>query len=133
MLLSWIIAPGWNRSESRQALRAVVRDLHAGDLLERTVRLSSVTAQLCGVPVGLVEIRAIRCDPAVRRAAGDVSTEPPGGAVSRNFLARGIARDFQVAAVDVVAADIAVAEVRSEHRSVVRGNRQPAQLGGQAC
>src|SRR5262249_21538500 len=119
-------------SESRQALRAVVRDLHAGELLERTVGLGRVPNQLRGIAVNLVKIRTIRRDPVVGRAAGDVSTEPPGGAVSRNLRARRIARDFEAAAVDVIAADIAVAEVRSVDSPVVRRYGQPAQLGGQA-
>src|SRR5262249_14817620 len=56
-----------------------------------------------------------------------------GGAVSRNLRARRIARDFQAAAVDVIAADVAVAEVRGEDGPVVRRYGQPAQLGGQTC
>src|SRR5262249_56611156 len=78
-------------------------------------------------------IRPIRRDRVVARAAGDVSTEPPGGTVSRNPRARRIAHDFQAAAVDVIAADVAVAEVRGVDGPVVRRYGQPAQLGGQAC
>src|SRR5262245_50837116 len=120
-------------SEPRQALRAVVGNRHAGDLLERTVRMSGVAHQFCGIPVNLVEMGAVWRDPVVGRAAAHGSVEPPSGAVSGNLRARGIGRDFQTATVDVVAADIAVAEVRRVYSSVVRGNRQPAQLGGHAC
>src|SRR5262249_33654358 len=81
----------------------------------------------------LVKISTIGRDPVVARAAGDVSTEPPGGAVSRNPGACRIARDFQATAVDVIAADVAVAEVRGVDGPVVRRYAQPAQLGGQAC
>src|SRR5215471_6611241 len=120
-------------SESRQALRAVVRNLHAGDLVERPIRLRGVTHQFRGIAVDLVKIRAIRRDPVVGRATGDVSTEPPGGAVSWNLRARRIARDFQATAIDAIAADVAVAEVRGVDGAVVRRYCQPAQLGGQAC
>src|SRR5262245_40024492 len=119
-------------SESRQALRAVVGNLHTGDLVERPVRLRGIAHQFRGIAVDLVKKRAIRREPAVGRAAGDVSTEPPGGAVSRNPGARRIARDFQAAAVDAIAADVAVAEVRGVDGPVVRRYGQPAQLGGQA-
>src|SRR5215468_8905292 len=91
-------APVEQDSESRQALRAVVGNLHAGDLVERPVWLRSVTHQFRGIAVDLVKIRAIRRSPVVARAAGDVSTEPPGGTVSRNPRARRIAHDFQAAA-----------------------------------
>src|SRR5215472_1630598 len=121
----------WTGSESCQALRAVVGNLHAGDLVERPVRLRGVTHQFRGIAIDLVKIRAVRRDPAVGGATGDVSTEPPGGAVSRNLGARRIARDFQAAAVDVIAADVAVAEVCGVYGAVVRRYRQPAQLRGQ--
>src|SRR5215468_222668 len=123
----------FSESESRQALRAVVGNLHAGDLVERPVRLRGVTHQLRGIAVDLIKIRAIRRDPVVGWAAGDVATEPPGGAVSRNLRARGVAGDFQAAAVDAIAADVAVAEVRGVDGPIVGRYGQPAQLGGQAC
>src|SRR5580700_7048175 len=40
-------------SESRQALRAVVRDVRAGNLVERTIRLDGVAHQLRGISVNL--------------------------------------------------------------------------------
>ena len=95
--------------------------------------MRGVADQLRGIPIDLIEIRAIRRDPVVGRATGHGSVERPGGAVSRNLRARRVLRDFQAAVVDVEGADVAVAEVRSEHRSVVRGNRRPTQLGGHAC
>src|SRR5262245_176702 len=72
-------------SESRQTLWAVVRNLYAGNLLERAVRLSGIAHQFRGIPVDLVEKDAIRCEPVVGRAADHGSVEPPGGAVSRNL------------------------------------------------
>src|SRR5262245_57530541 len=121
------------QSESRQALRAVVGNFHAGDLAKRAIRVSGVAHKFASIPVDLIEIRAIRREPVIARAADHGSVEPPGGAVSRNLRARGVARDFDAAAVDVVAADVAVAEVRSIDGPVVRSYGQPAQLGGHAC
>src|SRR5262245_16244593 len=94
--------------------------------------MRGVAHQFRSIPVDLVEIGSIRRDPVVARAAGDVSAEPPGGAISRNPGARRIARDFEAAAVDVIATDVAVAEVRGVDGPVVRRYSQPAQLGGQA-
>src|SRR5262245_25240810 len=78
-------------------------------------------------------MRTIRREPAVGRTAGDVSTEPPGRAVAWNPRARRIARDLQATAVDAIAADVAVAEVRGVDGAVVRRYGQPTQLGGQTC
>src|SRR5215510_8958188 len=128
-----IAPPGRAASEPRQALWAVVGNLHARDLLERPVRLRGVPHQLRGIAVDLVKIGAIRRNPVVGRATGDVSTESPGGAVSGNSRARWIARDLQAAAVDAIAADVAVAEVGRVDGPVVRRYGQPAQLGGQTC
>jgi hypothetical protein len=61
-------------SESRQAPRAVVGNCHAGDLVARAVWLSSVTNQLRGIPADLVEVGAIRRNPAIARAAGLVAS-----------------------------------------------------------
>src|SRR5262249_50816979 len=119
-------------SESGQTLRAVIRNLHTADLAERPVRLRRVTHQFRRIAVDLVKIRAVRRDPAVGWAAGDVSTESPGGAVSRNLRACRVARDFQAGSVDTVAADVAVAEVRGVDGPVVGRYGQPAQLRGQA-
>src|ERR1700722_5518354 len=120
-------------SEPGQPLRAVVRNLHAPDFFQRAVRMGGVARQFRSVAVDLIEIRAVRRNPGVGRTADHGSVEPSGGAVSWNLWACGIARDFEAAAVDVETADVAVAEVRGEHRSVVRGHLQPAQLRGHAC
>src|SRR5262249_52555945 len=119
-------------SESRQALRAVVGDLHTRDLLERTVRLRRVAHQLRGIPVDLVEIGAIRRQPAIARAAAHDSIDRSEGAISRNNRARGILRDGELFAVDAEAAEVAVAEGRRIYESVIRGDGEPAQLRRQA-
>jgi len=121
------------KSESRKPLRTVVGNLDIADFRQRPVRLSGIANQLRGIPVDLVEIRAVRRDPAIGGTAGHRSVQSPGGAVPRDPRARRIARDFQAAPIDVVAADVAVAEVRRVHRSIIRGNCQPAQLGRHAC
>src|SRR5260370_29707814 len=118
--------------ESRQALRAVVRNPHTADLPQRTVRLNGVAHQFRGIPVNLVEIGAIRGHPAIARAATDVATKRPEGAVSGNSRARWILRYGYSAAVDVEGRQVAVTEVGRVHRSVVRRNAQPAQFGGPA-
>src|SRR5260370_7396616 len=118
--------------EARQALRAVVRNPHTADLPQRTVRLNGVAHQFRGVPVNLVEIGAIRGHPAIARAATDVATKRPEGAVSGNSRARWILRYGYGAAVDVEGRQVAVTEVGRVHRSVVRRNAQPAQFGGPA-
>src|SRR4029077_347096 len=116
------------RSESRQPLRAVVGNLRAGDLLERTVRLRRVAHQLRGVPVDLVEIGPIRRNPAIARSAGDSGVETSGGAIARNLRTRGILDDAEPGAVDPVAADVAVTEVRRIDEPIIRGDGEPAQL-----
>src|SRR5882762_4182252 len=131
MFRSWIIrVPARARSESRQALRAVVGDGRAGDFLQRTVRLGGVAHQFRGIPVNLVEIGAIRREPVVARAAADGSIQRPEGAISRHFRARRILCELQPFPIDVVAADVAVAEVRSVDRSVIRRHGEPAQFRG---
>src|ERR687892_880375 len=55
--------------EARQALRAVVGNGRAGDFLQRAVRLRPVPDQLRGVAVQLVQIRRVRREPVVARAA----------------------------------------------------------------
>src|SRR6266481_2523235 len=67
-----LAGPRWEESESRQPLRAVVGNPHAGDLLKRTVWLCGVPHQLRGVPVDLVEIGAIWRNPAIARSAADI-------------------------------------------------------------
>src|SRR5262249_29540318 len=96
----------FSESESRQALRAVVGNLHAGDLVERPVRLSGVTHQFRRIAVDLVKIRAVRRDPVVGRAAGDVSTAPPGVAISRNLRARASLPDTQPTSVAEECAEV---------------------------
>src|SRR5262249_36599636 len=66
---------------------------------------------------------------AVARSAGYGRVETPRGAVARNSRAGGVLRDLQTSAVDVERADVAVAEVRRENESVIRRDREPAQLG----
>src|SRR5215468_1774154 len=60
----------------RQALRVVVGNLRAGDLVERVVLPSGVTHQLRGIPVDPLEIGAVRVNPLAARSAGDGSVEP---------------------------------------------------------
>src|SRR5262249_8687148 len=98
------------QSESRQALRAVVRDRDACDLAERTVRLRGVPDELRSVSVDLIQVGAVRREPVVAWPAADVATERPERAVSRNLGASGVLRDFQTVAVDLERADVAVAE-----------------------
>src|SRR4029077_15758319 len=66
-------------------------------------------------------------------AAGHGCVETSGGAVSWNLRARGILRDFEPFAIDAIAGDVAVTEVRRGHESVVRRAAEPAQLRRQAC
>src|SRR5262249_10269064 len=110
----------------------VVGNLHAGDLLKRTVRLSGVAHQFRGIPVDLVEIGAIRRNPGIARSAGDGSVETSGGAIARHLWACWIPGDAEPGAVNPVAADVAVTEVRREHESVIRRDGEPAQLRRQA-
>src|SRR5216684_4233127 len=126
------IAPRSPGSESRQALRAVVGDGRAGDLLQRTVRLNGVTDQLRAIPVDLVEIGVVGRQPAIARTAGNDSIESPEGAISGNLRARGILQDGEDVAVDAPAADVAVTEDRAERQPVIRGDGQPAQFSGLA-
>src|SRR6516225_8234314 len=101
-------SPPLTTSESRQTLRAVVGNLRAGDLFERTVRLRRIAHQLRGIPVDLVEIGAIRRNPAITRSTGDGCVETPGGAIARNLRACLVLRDEELFAVDAVAAKAAV-------------------------
>src|SRR4029077_4940864 len=119
-------------SESCQALRAVVGNPDAGHLFQRTIRLSGIAYQLRCIPVDLVEISAIRREPAIARAAANHSIDCAESAISRDLGARGILRYREHVAVDAVAADVAVTEVRREHPSVIRGDGEPAQFRGHA-
>src|SRR5262249_7559593 len=65
------------------------------------------------------------------RPAGDGQVQTSGSAVARNFRACGILRDLETLAVETKRADVAVAEIRRIHRSVIRGDGKPAQLGRQ--
>src|SRR5579859_6605922 len=85
--------PRGPESEPRQSLRTVVGDLHAGDFGQRAIRLSGVAHKSRGIPVDLIQKRAIRRDPVVARAAGDVAAEPPGRAIAPHLRARGILGD----------------------------------------
>src|SRR4029077_3794627 len=120
-------------SESRQTLRAIVGNLHAGDLLKRTVALRRVAHQLRGIPVDLVQIGAIWRQPAIARSAAHDSINRSEGAIALDLRGRGILRYGEPVAVDAEAADGAVTEVRREHESVIRGDGKPAHLRGQAC
>src|SRR5216684_3260771 len=126
------IAPRSPGSESRQALRAVVGNIRAGDFVQRTVRLNGVTDQLRGIPVDLVEIGVVGRQPAIARTAGNDSIEPPEGSISGNLGAREILRDGEDVAVDAIAGDVAVTEDCAEHQPVIRGDGQPAQFSGLA-
>src|SRR5215510_5250569 len=119
-------------SESRQALRAVVGNLRAGDFLERTVGLRRVAHQLRGVAVDLIQIGTIRRNPAIAGSTRHARVETSGGPVARNLRARGILRDGEPVAVDAEAADVAVPEVRRKYESVIWGDAEPAQLRRQA-
>src|SRR5215813_9688724 len=93
-------------SEPRQSLRAVVRDFHAGDFVERAILPNRVAHQFARIPVNLVQESAVRRDPVVARAAGNVSAESSGRAIAFDFRAGGILGDRELAAVDLEAADI---------------------------
>src|SRR5262245_12303910 len=83
-------APVGPKSESCQPLRTVVRYRDAGALLERAVRLGRVAHQLRGIAVDLVEIGAIRRNPAIGWSAGDGRVETSSGAIARHLRACGI-------------------------------------------
>src|SRR4029077_11382872 len=119
-------------SESRQTLRAVVGDLDACDLLKRTVWLGGVAHQFRSISIDLVEIGAIWRNPAIARATANHSINSSESSISRDLRARGVLRDREHAAVDAVAADVAVTEVRREHPAVIRGDGEPAQFRGHA-
>src|SRR5262245_6350104 len=121
------------QSESRQALRAVVGDRDAGDLLQRTVVVCGVADEFGGVSVNLKQVRAVRRNPVVARSAGDGCIETSGRSIAWNSRARGILRDLQAPAVDTKRADVAVTEIRCVDHSVIRGNGDPTQLRRQAC
>src|SRR5215471_12468706 len=93
------------KSETREPLRTVVRNLDAGDLCQRSVWLSGVSNQLRGISVDLIEIRAIRRDPAIGGATGHRSVQSSGGAVSGNSGTCRILGDLQATSVDVIATD----------------------------
>src|ERR1700730_7461902 len=101
-------------SESRQTLRAVVGDGDTGNLLQRAVGSSGVPHQLRGVPIDLVEKGAIWRHTIVARAATDVSTKRPEGAIALDVGACRILRDSDLeAVVDMEGGDVAVPENRS--------------------
>src|SRR5262249_13869039 len=98
--------------------------------LERTIRLSCVADQFRCVPIDLVQESAIRSQPVIARSAGDGCVETSSGAISWNLWARRILRDFKSSAVNAVAGEIAVTEVRRDHESIIRRDSGPAQLRG---
>src|SRR5260370_10762545 len=95
--------------------------------------MGGVADQFRSISVYLVQMLAIWRNPVIAWAAANGSIDRPEGAISRNLPARRILRDADLGAVDAVAANVAVTEVRSEHRSVIRGDGQPAQFRGLAC
>src|SRR5262249_45127972 len=99
--------------------------------VQRTVRLRGVPHEFRGVSVDLIEIRAVRCEPAVARPAGDGRIQTSRRAVARNSCTRRILRDLEALAVEAKRADVAVAEIRRIHGSISRRDGEPAQLGRQ--
>src|ERR1700730_11356371 len=116
------------QSESRQPLRTVIGEFHSGHFRERAVRLRGVTDEFRGMPINLIQESAIWRHPVVGWSAGDGCVESSGGAVSRNLWARWILRDLEPFAIDSVAADVAVTEIRRKHELVIRRNTEPAKL-----
>src|SRR6266851_10015519 len=96
-------------SESRQALRTVVGDGDTGNLHQRAVRFRGVPHQLRRIPIDLIQVFTIRRNPAVARAAADVSTKRPEGAIALDLGARRILCDSDLeAVVDMECGDVAV-------------------------
>src|SRR5262249_39640429 len=113
-------------SEARQALRAVVRDGRAGDLVERAVGLDGVADKLRRVGVKLVQVRAVGRQPVITGTAADGSVQRPEGAIPWYLRARGVLGDRQHVSVDPVTGDVAVAEVGRERPPVIGGYGEPA-------
>src|SRR5262249_48961630 len=80
----------------------------------------------------LIEKGAIRRNPVIARSAADVSAKPPEGAITLDIWTRRILCDFDLGAVDMEGADVAVAENRSVQHSVIGGDSQPAKLSDRA-
>src|SRR5215472_13768808 len=114
-------------SKTRQALRTVVRDLNAGHFFERTIWSRGIANQFGSIPVDLVQEGAVGRHPAIGRSAGDSCVQTSRGAISQNLRTRWIACDFEPLAVDTVAGDVAVAEIRRKHEAVVRSDTETAQ------
>src|SRR4029077_6086621 len=83
-------------------------------------------------PVDLIEKGAIRRHPIVARAAADVSTKTPEGAIALDVGARGILRDSDLGAVDMEGGDVAVPENRTVQESVIGGDGQPTKFSDRA-
>src|ERR1700747_2319380 len=116
-------------SESRQSLRAVVGNRDAGYFFQRAIRLGGVPHQLRCIPVDLIQVFAIRRNPAVARAAADISTEPPEGAIALDLGTCRILRDSDLeTVVDIEGGDVAVPENRSVQASVIGGDGHPAKF-----
>src|SRR5262249_39303516 len=94
--------------ETDEPLRAVVRDRRARDFLERSVRLRRIAHELRRVRVDLVQVRAVRREPAVARAAADGVVQGAKRAVALDLRARGVARDLEPVAVDLERRHVAV-------------------------
>src|ERR1700756_3015161 len=121
-------------SESCQALRAVVGDGDTGNLLQRAIRFRGVPHQLRRIPIDLIQVFAIRRNPAVARAAADISTEPPEGAIALDLGTCRILRDSDLeTVVDIEGGDVAVPENRSVQASVIGGDGHPAKFSDLAA
>src|SRR4029077_5029426 len=75
---------------------------------------------------------AIWRNPAIARAAADVCTKRPEGAIALDVGARRILRDTDLGAVDMEGGDVAVPENRSVQDSVIGGQGQPAEFSDRA-
>src|ERR1700739_2391697 len=89
------IAPPPSGSESGQALWAVVGDAATGNLLQRAIRFRGVPHQLRRIPIDLIEVFTIRRNPVIARAAADVSTKAPEGAIALDNRTGGILGHFE--------------------------------------
>src|SRR5207244_5431403 len=95
-------------SDSCQALRTLVRNIRAGDHFQRAIGVNGVTAQLRGIGVQLIEVRAGWADPVVAWTAAHRAVERAECPVARHLRARRVLRDVEDIAFDAVARDVAV-------------------------
>src|SRR5262249_31555034 len=75
---------------------------------------------------------AIWRNPVIAGATADVSTKPPKGAIALDVWARRILCDFDLGAIDMEGADVAVAENRCVQDPVIGGDGQPAKFSDRA-